>query len=71
MRLDHGQCQHRREGRIGGGAALTEHLGAGLVQLYTAMIFEGPGIARRMAEGLAAILQREGVANIAEAVGTE
>ena len=45
--------------------------GAGLVQLYTAMIFEGPGIARRMAEGLAAILQREGVANIAEAVGTE
>ncbi|HET7709324.1 MAG TPA: quinone-dependent dihydroorotate dehydrogenase [Sphingomicrobium sp.] len=45
--------------------------GASLVQLYTAMVYEGPGIARRMAKGLAAILKREGFANIAEAVGTE
>jgi len=45
--------------------------GASLVQLYSAMVYEGPGIARRMAKGLAAILRREGIANIAEAVGTE
>jgi dihydroorotate dehydrogenase len=45
--------------------------GASLVQLYTAMVYEGPGIARRIAFGLAERLRREGFANIAEAVGTE
>lgn len=45
--------------------------GASLVQLYTAMVFEGPGIARRIAAGLAEKLKREGIASIAEAVGTE
>ena len=45
--------------------------GASLVQLYTAMVYEGPGIARRIAHGLAERLKREGLANIAEAVGTE
>ncbi|HEV8408746.1 MAG TPA: quinone-dependent dihydroorotate dehydrogenase [Sphingomicrobium sp.] len=44
--------------------------GASLVQLYTAMVFEGPGIARRIAAGLAKRLRSEGFANIAEAVGT-
>ena len=45
--------------------------GASLVQLYSAMVYEGPGIARRIAKGLAARLAREGFGNIAEAVGTE
>jgi dihydroorotate dehydrogenase len=45
--------------------------GASLVQLYTAMVYRGPGIARRIAAGLAERLGREGFANIAEAVGTE
>ena len=45
--------------------------GASLVQLYTAMVYQGPGIARRIAAGLAERLSREGFANIAEAVGTE
>jgi len=44
--------------------------GASLVQLYTAMVYEGPGIARRIALGLAERLKREGFANIAEAVGS-
>jgi dihydroorotate dehydrogenase len=44
--------------------------GASLVQLYTAMVYEGPGIARRIARGLAAILKHEGIANISEAVGS-
>lgn len=44
--------------------------GASLVQLYTAMVYEGPGLARRIAAGLAKRLQSEGFANIAEAVGT-
>ena len=45
--------------------------GASLVQLYTAMVYEGPGIARRIARGLAARLKREGISNIAELVGSE
>jgi dihydroorotate dehydrogenase len=44
--------------------------GASLVQLYSAMVYEGPGIARRIAEGLAHRLEHEGFASIAEAVGT-
>jgi dihydroorotate dehydrogenase len=45
--------------------------GASLVQLYSAMVYQGPGIAGRIARGLAQRLKREGYANIAEAVGTE
>ena len=45
--------------------------GASLVQLYTAMVYEGPGIARRIAHGLSRKLNRAGFANIAEAVGSE
>ncbi len=45
--------------------------GASLIQLYTAMVYEGPGIARRIGRGLAQHLQREGFASIGEAVGSE
>jgi dihydroorotate dehydrogenase len=44
--------------------------GASLIQLYSAMVYEGPGIARRIADGLANRLKREGFSNIAVAVGT-
>ena len=44
--------------------------GASLVQLYSAMVYEGPHIAARIARGLAERLKREGFSNIAEAVGT-
>jgi len=45
--------------------------GATLVQLYTAMIFEGPRLARRIAGGLVELLQRDGFAHISEAVGKD
>src|SRR5690606_3815429 len=45
--------------------------GASLVQLYSAMIYEGPGIARRIARGLEGLMRREGHARIADAVGSE
>jgi dihydroorotate dehydrogenase len=45
--------------------------GASLVQLYSAMVYEGPGIARTIARGLLRELDEHGFANIAEAVGTE
>jgi dihydroorotate dehydrogenase len=43
--------------------------GAGLVQLYTGFIYEGPGIAKRINDGLAEIMRREGFKSIDEAVG--
>ena len=45
--------------------------GASLVQLYSAMAYEGPGIARKITRGLAALMARDGFASIAEAVGTQ
>jgi dihydroorotate dehydrogenase len=45
--------------------------GASLVQIYTAMIYQGPGVAMRIAKGLAHRLEREDYSNIAEAVGIE
>ena len=44
--------------------------GASLVQLYSAMVYEGPHVAVRIARGLADRAKREGFSNIAEAVGT-
>jgi dihydroorotate dehydrogenase len=44
--------------------------GASLVQLYSAMVYEGPGIARRIVDGLEALLRRDGFTSLAEAVGT-
>lgn len=45
--------------------------GASLVQLYSAMVYRGPGIALHIARGLAERVERAGFRNIAEAVGTE
>ena len=45
--------------------------GASLVQLYSAMVYEGPGIARSITRGLSDLMVRDGFASIAEAVGTE
>jgi dihydroorotate dehydrogenase len=44
--------------------------GASLVQLYSAMVYEGPHVARDIAEGLALKLQRSGFSSIADAVGS-
>lgn len=44
--------------------------GASLVQLYSAMVYEGLGIGMRIANGLARRLSQEGMSSIAEAVGT-
>ncbi|MCB2047204.1 MAG: quinone-dependent dihydroorotate dehydrogenase [Novosphingobium sp.] len=45
--------------------------GASLVQLYSAMVYAGPGIARSINSGLVELMKRDGFASIAEAVGTE
>ena len=43
--------------------------GASLVQIYSALVYEGPGLARRIAKGLLPLLARDGFANVAEAIG--
>ena len=45
--------------------------GASLVQLYSAMVYEGPGLARRINKGLAALLKRDGFLSVGEAVGAD
>ncbi|PZU58024.1 MAG: dihydroorotate dehydrogenase (quinone) [Sphingobium sp.] len=45
--------------------------GAVLVQLYSAMVYEGPTLARRINAGLRELLLRDGFANVADAVGVD
>jgi dihydroorotate dehydrogenase (fumarate)/dihydroorotate dehydrogenase len=46
-------------------------LGASLVQLYTALVYRGPGVVRDINRGLLELLDRDGLQNITDAVGTE
>ncbi len=45
--------------------------GATLVQLYSALVFEGPGLVARIKTELAACLTRDGYDSVAEAVGVD
>jgi dihydroorotate dehydrogenase len=45
--------------------------GASLVQLYSALVYQGPFLVRRINRDLARLLQRDGFGSIAEAVGVE
>jgi len=44
--------------------------GASLVQVYTGLVYEGPGLFRRIRRGLLRLLARDGFAHVGEAVGT-
>jgi dihydroorotate dehydrogenase (fumarate)/dihydroorotate dehydrogenase len=46
-------------------------LGASLVQLLTALVYEGPGVVRRINEGLVRLLARDGITRVADAVGLD
>ncbi len=45
--------------------------GASLVQLYTALVYHGPGLVNRIKRDLAGQLRADGFATIAEAVGAD
>lgn len=45
--------------------------GASLVQLYSALVFEGPFLAQRINTGLVDLLRRDGLSHISEAVGID
>ena len=45
--------------------------GASLVQIYSALVYHGPGLAKSMGAGLAALLERDGFAHVSDAVGVD
>ncbi|MDX2027438.1 MAG: quinone-dependent dihydroorotate dehydrogenase [Alphaproteobacteria bacterium] len=45
--------------------------GASLVQVYTALVYEGPFLPRRIKRELAALLERDGFASVSEAIGAD
>ena len=60
-------------GGIGSGADAYAKIraGAGAVQLYSALVFEGPGLVSHIKRDLAARLRADGFASISEAVGAD
>ena len=58
-------------GGVGSGAQTYAKLraGASAVQLYTALVYQGPGLVARIKTDLAALLRRDGFASVAAAVG--
>ena len=75
------QLRRRTRGRIaligvgGIGSAADAYAriraGADAVQLYTALVYEGPGLIARIKKGLAGMLERDGFTSVGEAVGVE
>lgn len=60
-------------GGVGSGADAYAKLraGASLVQLYSAMVYEGPPLIRRIKNELAALLARDGFASVSDAIGAD
>jgi dihydroorotate dehydrogenase len=68
-----GQMPLIAAGGIGSGADAFERIraGASLVQLYSALVYRGPGLAKAIARDLRQRLAREGFARLTDAIGTE
>ena len=45
--------------------------GASVVQLYTALVYEGPTVARDINRGLLDLLERDGFGSVEDAVGAD
>jgi dihydroorotate dehydrogenase len=60
-------------GGIGSGADAYAMIrrGASLVQLYTALVYEGPGVVRRVTRELGELVARDGLSSVADAVGVD
>jgi dihydroorotate dehydrogenase len=75
------RAARRAEGRLAlwgvGGVATAEDVyerlraGASVVQVYTALVYEGPGLVRRLLQGLEALLRRDGFGRVRDAVGVD
>ena len=58
-------------GGVDSGSSAFEKIAAGadVVQLYTGMVYKGPGIVKEIKKDLISILKREKLKNISDAVG--
>ena len=72
-RLTEGRIPLIGAGGVGSGddAYAKIRAGASLVQLYTALVFEGPGLSGRINARLSELLERDGFANVSEAIGAD
>jgi dihydroorotate dehydrogenase (fumarate)/dihydroorotate dehydrogenase len=78
IRETYRRMDRKRHVLIGAGGVSTAEdayakirMGASLVQLLTALIYQGPGVVRRITTGLAELLSRDGVKHVADAVGAD
>lgn len=78
IRAWYGRIDRRRHRLIGsGGIASADdawrkiRLGASLLQLYTGLVYHGPGLVGRINRGLVRRLEADGLSNVSEAVGLD
>ncbi|OGA01633.1 MAG: dihydroorotate dehydrogenase (quinone) [Betaproteobacteria bacterium RIFCSPLOWO2_02_FULL_62_17] len=78
MRAWYARIDPQRYALLGAGGIVTaEHAyeriraGASLVQVYGAMIYNGPGVIKRIKAGLCTLLARDGLADISQAIGAD
>jgi dihydroorotate dehydrogenase len=78
IRAWYARIDHRRYALVSAGGINTpekayERLraGASLLQVYGAMIYNGPGIIGHIKKGLCALLERDGYAHVGDAVGAD
>ena len=66
-----GKIQIIGVGGVDSGKSAFEKISAGAhaVQLYTGMVYKGPGVVKEMKKELISILKKEGIKNISDAVG--
>lgn len=72
------RIDRRRHRLIGSGGVFTAQdayrkirLGATLVQLMTALVYRGPRVVREINDGLARLLERDGLSHVSQAVGVD
>ncbi|MBI4274387.1 MAG: quinone-dependent dihydroorotate dehydrogenase [Rhizobiales bacterium] len=72
------RMDRKRYSIIGAGGIFTAEdayvkirLGASLVQVLTALVYEGPGVVRHINQGLARLLERDGLDHVSQAVGID
>lgn len=72
-RLTNGQLPLIGCGGVASGADAYAKIraGASLVQLYSALVFHGPALVRRIKRELTACLKRDGFKSVAAAVGAD
>ena len=72
-RMDRARYALFASGGIASGADAYRKIraGASLVSMYTALIYDGPGVVRRITRGLAELLARDGVKHVTDAVGVD